>query len=89
MIDHIYISTDSEEISAKYQKEANIIKRPNSLSTDSAKATSVVSHFIKSIEAEMSDDFYIIYLQPTSPLRTSKHIDESFAMMIDAVRKMR
>jgi CMP-N-acetylneuraminic acid synthetase len=29
----------------------------------------------------VSQDPYIVYLQPTSPLRTSRHIDEAFILM--------
>ena len=53
IIDKTYISTDNNKI-IKYleQFDANIIKRPKNISKDKSSASSVVSHFLKTL-AEM------------------------------------
>ena len=51
----------------------NAILRPESLATDESTSSEVIEHFISEIEDD-SDDFAILYLQPTSPLRNSSHI---------------
>ena len=84
-IDKVIVSSDDDEIidiSQKYGAEIPFT-RPELLSGDNAKAMDVILHAI-----EQCNDFDIlIYLQPTSPLRTSKHIDEAIDLFFkkDAV----
>ena len=79
------VSTDSEkiaEIARKFGAEVPFI-RPKELSTDTAKSIDVILHAINFIQKnENLDDFIFIYLQPTSPLRTSKDIDAALEMFI-------
>lgn len=58
---------------------ASTIKRPDELSTDEALTIDVVKHVIYSLE-EVYD--FIVLLQPTSPLRTSKHMDEAIEFLM-------
>ena len=51
------------------------IKRPSSISEDNSTSSEVIKHFIETINN--NEDFHIVYLQPTSPLRTAEHIEES------------
>lgn len=51
-----------------------VIDRPSHLCTPEAKSESAVAHALKNVGA--SDNF--ILLQPTSPFRSEKHIDELF-----------
>ena len=73
----IFVSSDSSEI-LDYVSTFNIktILRPDSLSTDESTSSDVIKHFIGEI-ADNSNDYKILYLQPTSPLRTSKHIKDA------------
>lgn len=74
-IKDIILSSDSEdilEIGRRYGVTS--LKRPDFLATDTAKTDDVILHHLKELE-EKPD--YIVLLQPTSPLRTSKHIDEA------------
>ena len=49
---------------------------------DSATAEQVVKHFLDELpERLFSEDAYIVYLQPTSPLRTSEHLENAFELM--------
>lgn len=80
-IDRTIVSTDCEEIS-KISKEHNaeVIMRPKELATDTATSYDAVMHAIDHINAKFD---YIILLQPTSPLRTSKHIDEAIEILVE------
>jgi len=78
-IDDIIVSSDSDEI-LKIAKEYNIktIKRPDYLASDTAKTIDVIKHVIESMTGEYD---YIVLLQPTSPLRNEKHIDEAIELL--------
>jgi CMP-N,N'-diacetyllegionaminic acid synthase len=86
IIDETYISSDDEDI-LKYANmmDIGIIKRPPQISSDFATASDVVEHFF----SVMSDDVlrhdpYIVYLQPTSPLRSATPIDKALNAMSEA-----
>lgn len=85
LADKTIISTDSEEIakiSKKYGAEVPFL-RPAYASDDKAPAIVVIQHALKWMK---DNDNYepdaIIYLQPTSPLRTASHIDEAITKFI-------
>lgn len=83
-IDKIIISSDDEKIEEIAKKEkVYFSKRPSELATDEAKTVDVVVNLLLK-EENLTD--YIILLQPTSPLRNHKHIDEAieFLLMKDA-----
>ena len=82
-VDFTYLSSDDDEIlSCAEAIGAKPILRPSEFATDSASAVDVVLHFFKEIPKQLIEqDPYIIYLQPTSPLRTSLHIDLAFEKM--------
>lgn len=78
-IDKIVVSSEDEEI-LKISKSYNIdiIRRPLDLARDEAKTIDVIEH----VHYTLSENYdYTVLLQPTSPLRTSKHIDESLGML--------
>ena len=80
LIDEIVLSTDDEEI-ANFAIERGIsvpFMRPNDLASDEASSRDVLTHALQHISKY--DNF--ILLQPTSPLRTSVHIDEAIATYI-------
>jgi CMP-N-acetylneuraminic acid synthetase len=61
---------------------AKTIVRPASVASDTATADDVVGHFLREVASTVRDeDLYIVYLQPTSPLRTFVHIDDAFKLM--------
>tara|TARA_B100001123_G_C15166143_1_gene969470 strand:- start:264 stop:968 length:705 start_codon:yes stop_codon:yes gene_type:complete len=66
-IDNVYISSDSDEILNLCSKFGAIkIKRPDSISGDTAKSESAVTHFFETIG---SNQKIVIMLEPTAPLR--------------------
>ena len=72
------ISTDSKEIiNYCIYMGYDYIVRPKKFSQDDSKAIDVINHVI---ESKKINHEYIVYLQPTSPLRTEKHINESIEL---------
>jgi len=79
-IDKVVVSSEDDNI-LKISKEvgADIIKRPDELSTDTATSFDVIKHTIENL---VRYD-YIVLLQATSPLRNSKHVDEAIELLGD------
>lgn len=79
-IDKVIVSSDDEEILQISKKfGAKTIKRPNELASDTATTFDAIKHTIDSLEKYE----YIVLLQPTSPLRNAKHIDEAIELLKD------
>ncbi|AXK49633.1 CMP-N-acetlyneuraminic acid synthetase [Aliarcobacter trophiarum LMG 25534] len=77
-IDKVAVSSDDDkilEISKKYGAEA--IKRPDELASDTATTFDTIKHAIDNFE----EYDYIVLLQPTSPLRNEKHINEAIEFL--------
>lgn len=81
LIDRVFVSTEDEEISAiSSELGAEIIVRPKELATDTASSVDVILHAIDWFAQQgiVSED--LVLLQPTSPLRTSRHLDEALTL---------
>ena len=75
-------SDDSVALSYGMEMGVNPVVRPWAVSDDTASANDVVKHFITTLPTSLlKHDPYIVYLQPTSPLRTAKHIDDAMSEM--------
>lgn len=75
------VSSDDNEILKIAEKYgSNIIKRPKNLSLDNSTSFDTVIH---TIDNENTSYDYIILLQPTSPLRTTEHIDQAIQLLIN------
>jgi len=85
-IDKTIVTTDSDEIievALKHGAEVPF-KRPNHLSSDTAIKEDVIKHTIDYYQNKKQEKFdYLIYLQPTSPLRNERHIDEAIEYMFE------
>jgi CMP-N,N'-diacetyllegionaminic acid synthase len=80
-VDRLILSTDDPgiaEVCRQHDCEVPYM-RPQNLATDSASSLEVVIHAIQNLP----DYDIILLLQPTSPLRTSTHIDEALAVFVD------
>jgi len=76
-ISSVWVSSDNEEILNIAKKEnAEIIKRPKSLSTDKSSSESGWIHAIKEVEKKQKIDL-VVALQATSPIRESKDLDKA------------
>lgn len=80
-IDEIFVSTDDQEISdVAFQFGVNVPElRPIELATDTASSTDVLIYTLRKFGQQSN---IIVSLQPTSPLRTAKHIDEALALCL-------
>lgn len=78
-VDRVVVSSDDNEILNIAQNYcASTIKRPKELASDTATTFDAIKHSIESLDDKYE---YTILLQPTSPLRNSKHIDEAIELM--------
>jgi CMP-N-acetylneuraminic acid synthetase len=83
-ISRTFVSTEDSEIKKiSYEAGAEIIDRPFKYSTDNGyELLGAFQHFKETIwEMGIKPD-YLAFLYPTSPLRTSKQIDESYETML-------
>lgn len=83
-IDKIVVSTEDAHIKeVSKQHGADVIDRPDSLSTDQASTTDVVFHSLKYLQdtKKYSPD-YVLLLQCTSPLRNVHQIDEAIKKLL-------
>jgi len=85
-IDRLIVSTDSYEIkdTAMMWGAEVPFMRPAVLATDQTSSEEVVIHTLKWIKLYEKREYdYFVLLQPTSPLRTEKHIDESIEKFLN------
>ena len=77
-VDKVVVSSDDDEIlNISKSFRAETIKRPDELASDTATTFDAIKHTIDNFEKYD----YIILLQPTSPLRNEKHIDEAIELL--------
>lgn len=82
-LDKVIVSTDDTEIaqiSKKYGAEVPFL-RPNKLAKNKAKMIDVIIHAINWLESNGARFDLMMLLQPTSPLRTTKDIDNSVRLL--------
>ena len=90
-IDNIIISTDDENIInlSKQYKGINIpFIRPKELSSDIATSLDVVLHALSFYISNDKNFDYVMLLQPTSPLRKSKDIDNSIEELTEEIKSV-
>ena len=77
-IDKVIVSSDDDEIlDISKNFGAETIKRPNELASDTATTFDAIRHTVDNLEQYD----YIVLLQPTSPLRNEKHVDEAIELL--------
>lgn len=86
-INRVIVSTDSQQIAdIAIEHGAEIpFLRPQKLATDTSQIVDAVTHlltFLKEEESYIPE--IIVLLQPTSPLRTAKDIDETISLLLSA-----
>lgn len=88
-IDEVWVSSDDLNIlSLAASMNINCLKRPKQFATDQSSSVDVVHHFLNSLPDNLDHEkTYIIYLQPTSPLRDSSHLDEAIDQLIKHNKK--
>jgi len=86
LIDRVIVSSDDDEIikiSNKYDAETPF-KRPKAISGDKSKMIEVLIHVVNFLYDSDETIEAIVLLQPTSPLRTGKHIDEAVSKFLSS-----
>lgn len=82
-LDKIIVSTDSDQIASIGQEFGASIPfiRPDELATDTSSSFDVIIHAIDFYKSQGEVFDYIVLLQPTSPLRTTKDLNDAFSMI--------
>jgi len=82
-VDQVYVSSDDPDaLRLAREMGASIVQRAAEAATDSATANEVVIDFLHQLpEGLVAGNPYLVFLQPTSPLRKGRHIDAAFAAM--------
>ncbi|MCC7402039.1 MAG: acylneuraminate cytidylyltransferase family protein [Chitinophagaceae bacterium] len=80
--DNICITTDSDEIADCVKQYGYTVpfKRPTELATDGAGMHEVILHALMYYEQSGKKFDAVILLQPTSPLREKRHLDEALEL---------
>lgn len=86
LLDRVILSTDDAEIQDVGRQYGIDVPftRPAELATDETPMIAVVRHALGWLRAEGSSVEAVVLLQPTSPLRSSRHIDESLELFRDS-----
>ena len=82
----VILSTDDPAI-ASVGKEWGVdvpFVRPTELASDTASSLSVMAHALKCVQSAGTHVDAIVLLQPTSPLRVARHIDEAVSLLLDS-----
>ncbi|MUI52483.1 cytidylyltransferase domain-containing protein [Aliivibrio fischeri] len=81
-IDTVFVSTDNKDIAEVSRSFGVDIPelRPKSLASDTATTESVLFYTLEKFGQDVD---IIVILQPTSPLRSVKHIDEALELLIN------
>ena len=76
IFEHIYISTDIEQVLSKYKKNnlVTLIKRPEHLCQDDSNQVDVVNHILDNIILTRKNLISFVLLQPTTPFKTACEI---------------
>lgn len=82
----VVVTTDDDSILAfaKDYPTVKFMKRPPELALDSTPGIDPVLHLMTQLEKKYD---YLVLLQPTSPLRSSQHVDQAFQMLLKSAKK--
>jgi CMP-N,N'-diacetyllegionaminic acid synthase len=82
-IDNVYVSTEDDEIkSVSIALGAQVISRPVELAQDNSGSESVIAHALEFLKLNDIVTTEVFLLQPTSPTRTSQHINEAYDLYV-------
>jgi CMP-N-acetylneuraminic acid synthetase len=80
-LDRLVVSTDDAEIAeVSGSLGAELRMRPASLAADDTPTRQVLQHVVEELARDGYRPDAVMTLQPTSPLRTARHIDEAAAL---------
>lgn len=77
-ISKVIVTSDDEEIlNIAKEYKSNTIKRPDALASDTSTTFDALKHTLENTH----EYDYVVLLQPTSPLRNEKHINEAIELL--------
>jgi len=80
-LDDIIVSTEDESISdsvvSNFSPAVDVNQRPSCLAQDHVQVDEVVLYTLRQLELAGLDIELVVVLQPTSPFRTARHVDEA------------
>lgn len=85
LVDEVYVSTDDLAIAEISQLAGALLPplRPAELATDTASSMDVVRYFLNWYQQTFFEKpENLVLLQPTSPLRNAKHLEEAMALYL-------
>ena len=83
-----FVSSDDDKILEIAQHfGSDILKRPDVLANDKAGSEGLIVHALESEKKQGNTYDYVMLLQPTSPLRGTKEIDEAVELLIHSDAK--
>ncbi|CAM3025971.1 cytidylyltransferase domain-containing protein [Legionella worsleiensis] len=85
--DVVVTSEDPEICSVASNAGAMVIKRPQALAGDTVSNEHVIRHAIEVFTADHYFPEYVVLLQPTSPLRTSLHLEQCLRQFLNSGMK--
>tara|TARA_B100000795_G_scaffold268457_1_gene255451 strand:- start:1380 stop:2069 length:690 start_codon:yes stop_codon:yes gene_type:complete len=84
IVDEKILSSDGPKIINEGKKyNFNIVKRPKKLSSDNISDYQVIKHILSIKEVRDRKFDYLLYLQPTSPIRKISHIKKALKNVIE------
>lgn len=85
LFEDVLVSTDSPDYGRIAESYGAYVPslRPDSLSTDSATSIDLMLYTLDFLEKQGKTYDYVALLQPTSPLRTKKHIQEGVELLLE------
>ncbi len=85
-VSSVVVSSDAKEVRDTAEKLGAIpLDRPTELSLGTTRAEAVVEHFLSAQEvSSLEPSDLIVYLQPTSPFRSSSHVTAALETMSSA-----
>jgi CMP-N,N'-diacetyllegionaminic acid synthase len=85
VIDRLVLSTDSEEIAAAGRAAGLEVPfmRPAELAGDETPMLAVIEHALTTLGGSGWEAELVVLLQPTSPLRTARHVRDAVTMLRD------
>ena len=83
-INDVYVSSDNDKIlQISNEYGAKNIKRPDNIAGDESTSEDALLHAINQIEKDNKKIDLVVFLQGTSPLRSSEDIDEAIKIFIN------
>tara|TARA_B100000787_G_C16195175_1_gene300264 strand:- start:2119 stop:2781 length:663 start_codon:yes stop_codon:yes gene_type:complete len=83
IVDKKILSSDGLKIISEGQKyNFDIVKRPKKLSSDKISDFQVINHVLEKKDIGINKFDYLIYLQPTSPIRKINHLKNALTKVI-------